>query len=381
MRKRIAFAGTRGLPASYGGFETAVDEITRRFVRAGYDCHVFCRRSHSRRMPAEDNGRRLIYVRGATSPRLETVMSAIQTGWYLVRHRREYDHVFWFNNANLPGILLTRLAGLSITVNTDGLEWRRRKWAAPFKAYYFLASWLISRVVPRLIADSTGIRDYYRKVFRRRTYLIPYGIPDPVHVPAARQAEILGRFDLEPGGYFLQITRIEPDNLPLEAARGFAGSGLAGRGFKFVVVGWREETAYALLLKNESERNPGIRVQPAVYDPAVLFTLRSNCFGYVHGNSVGGTNPALLEAMADCPRILASDVIFNREVLAGAGLYFEENSLAAVFRAAGVQPEQRDVFKKRVLWYNWEAVAGAYRNIVEGKPCEYAGAGDTGGTQ
>ena len=373
MAKRIAFAGTRGLPASYGGFETAVDEITRRFVKAGYDCDVFCRRSHSRRMPAEDNGRRLIYVRGATSPRLETVVSAIQTGWYLVRHRREYDHVFWFNNANLPGILLSLLAGLSITVNTDGLEWRRRKWAAPFKAYYFLASGLISRIVPRLIADSIGIRDYYRRVFRRDTCLIPYGIPDPVDVPASRQAEILRALDLEPGGYFLQITRLEPDNLPLEIARGFINSGLTGQGFKFAVVGWREETAYTLMLKKESERNTGVRVLPAVYDPAVLFTMRSNCFAYVHGNSVGGTNPALLEAMCDCPRILACGVVFNREVLAGAGLYFNENNLSAVFRAAVAQPDQRNVFKKRLLWYNWDAVAEAYHNIAEGKASGYAG--------
>ena len=365
MNKRIAFAGTRGLPASYGGFETAVDEITRRFVKAGYACDVFCRRSHSKQMPAEDNGRRLIYVRGADNPRLETFVSAFQTGWYLLKHRRNYDHVFWFNNANLPGILLSLLAGLPVTVNTDGLEWRRRKWAAPFKAYYFLASGLISLVVPRLIADSIGIKDYYSTIFRRETHLIPYGIPDPVDVPQARQAEILDGFGLEPGGYFLQITRFEPDNLPLEAARGFVDSGLAGQGFRFVFVGWREETPYALMLKQESEQHPALLVLPAVYDPGMLFTLRANCFAYVHGNSVGGTNPALLEAMTDCPRILAYDVVFNREVLAGAGLYFKEDNLAAVFRAAVTQPDQRNVFKKRVFWYNWDAVAGSYRNIVE----------------
>ncbi len=372
MGKRLAFAGTRGLPASYGGFETAVDHITRRLVAMGYECDVFCRCSHAARDLTVHEGRGLVHVPGHADSRMETVASAVQTGWYLWRHRRQYDHVFWFNNANFPGILIGLLAGIPTTVNTDGLEWKRRKWSFPFKAYYVLTTALISRMVPRLISDSTGIQAFYRAVFRRKTIMIPYGIPDSVPVTEPEQAEILSRFNLQPGKYFLQITRLEPDNLPLDIARGFAASGLESKGYQYVVVGLREETPYALRLKGFSERRPGIRILPAVYDAAILFALRSNCFAYVHGNSVGGTNPALLEALAACPRILAVDVSFNREVLGDAGLFFRPGDLPAVFQRALDLPDESAVLKKRARWYDWDAVADAYRNIVEGQAsCEY----------
>ena len=141
--KPVAFCGTRGVPANYGGFETAVDEISRRLASRDLNCVVFCRASSRNRMPKWHNGRRLVYVKGSRVRALDTFVSAFQTGWHLLRHRGEYGHVFWFNNANLPGILLTLLARVPTSVNTDGLEWRRAKWSPPFKAYYFLSSFLI----------------------------------------------------------------------------------------------------------------------------------------------------------------------------------------------------------------------------------------------
>jgi glycosyltransferase involved in cell wall biosynthesis len=373
VTQRIAFAGTRGVPANYGGFETAVDEITRRFVAAGYECDVFCRLSHSGEQLDQHEGRRLIYVKGATQTWLETFASAFQTGWYLLLHRRDYDHVFWFNNANFPGILLALLAGIPLTVNTDGLEWRRKKWSWPFKVYYMATSWFISRIVPRLVSDSFGIQEFYRKVFWRKTMMIPYGVPRRVEISPEEQAGILQSYNLQPGKYFLQITRFEPDNLPLEITKGFLESGLGERGYQYVAVGYRGDSPYALALHELSGRGGGVRVLPAVYDPKVLFTLRTNCFAYVHGNSVGGTNPALLEAMSTCPRILAIDVPFSREVMAGSGLYFRPDNIAAAIGQSLEQPAQCETFQKRAAWYDWDAVARAYMEIIEGLAPKYAG--------
>lgn len=369
--KRIAFAGTRGVPASYGGFETAVDEITRRFVQRGYAVDVFCRLSHSGEILDNHEGRRLVTVKGAAHRSLETFVSAFQTGWYLLRHRREYDHVFWFNNANFPGIFLTLLAGIPVTVNTDGLEWRRKKWLLPFKAYYYFTSWLLSRIVPRLISDSSGIHSFYKKTFRRDTFLIPYGIPEPPLQTISIQSEILQSYGLETGRYFLHITRIEPDNLPLEIAKGFHQSGIAKMGFKFVIVGYKEETPYAEKLKKLNNSN-GIIILPANYDQQVLYTLRNNSFCYVHGNSVGGTNPALLEAMSACPRIMAIDVIFSREVLGLYGNYFSLNNISQVFRDSVLFPDKRDELKKCVQnAYQWGAVGASYMAIVENTDSTY----------
>ncbi len=202
-KRRVAFCGTRGLPANYGGFETAVDEITKRLVATGYECDVFCRLSHSSTPVPEHEGRRLVYVQGASDPRMETFLSAFQTGWYLFLHRDEYEHVFWFNNANFPGVVLTWLAGVPFTVNTDGLEWRRRKWAFPFRVYYFAVSLLIGYLSSRLISDSTIIQAFYERRFRHRSYYIPYGVPDSPSLNPHKRKTILQRYGLDEGKYFL----------------------------------------------------------------------------------------------------------------------------------------------------------------------------------
>jgi glycosyltransferase involved in cell wall biosynthesis len=369
--KTVAFCGTRGVPANYGGFETAVDEISRRLVEKGYDCVVFCRRSSGGEMLECHEGRRLIYVKGSSSRTLDTFVSACQTGWRLLRDRRAYDHIFWFNNANLPGILLTLLARISVSVNTDGMEWRRAKWRAPFKAYYFLASFLIAWLCASLISDSKSIQSYYREVFRKETQFVPYGIPHPPTVSLERQSAILDEYGLEPGRYLLQITRFEPDNLPLESAMAFQATNLTASGLKFLLVGYQRGTPYSQQIKTMSGRD-GLVVVNAVYDPEVLAVLRVNCFCYVHGNSVGGTNPALLEAMSSCPRVLAVEGPFSREVLGDTGHFFVPDDMVAVFGDIPGYPDNLAAMRNRVnSYYQWDAVAESYIRLVEGHPADY----------
>lgn len=367
----IAFCGTRGLPANYGGFETAVDEITRRFVDHGYQCDVFCRSANREDRPSTHQGRNLVYVEGSTSRKLDTFISAIQTGLYLWKNRKRYSHVFWFNNANFPGIIMTRLAGIPMSVNTDGLEWRRAKWSWPFKLYYIFSSFVIARFCRTLISDSHAIQDYYANYFFKKTCMIPYGTPQPIEVATERTAHILDRYGLEKGKYFLQITRFEPDNLPCEAATAFQNSGLTSKGFKMVVVGYKDPTPYAQRLKS-LDNTSGVTILDAIYDPIVLHVLRHNCFCYVHGNSVGGTNPALLEAMACCPRIMAIDCAFSHEVLGDLGLYFDPTNITPTFRAAYGSRCQRNQLVERVnAHYQWDAVAGAYMCLAEGREPVY----------
>ncbi len=375
----IAFCGTRGLPANYGGFETAVDHISRRFVDHGYSCEVFCRRSSTVNEQAGDpatgaefhDGRQLTYVDGHPSRKLDTFVASIQTGCHLWRNRDRYHHVFWFNNANLPGILITALAGIPMSVNTDGLEWRRAKWSWPFKLYYWLSSFLIALVCRRLVSDSHGIQQYYRRRFFRKTNFIPYGAPPAHTVSDQRAGEILRRYGLEAGKYFLQITRIEPDNLPLAVAEAFQHSEPARQGYRMVFVGYKDATPYAQRLISHDGRS-GVRVHEAVYDPDILHVLRSRCFCYVHGNSVGGTNPALLEAMATTRRVIAIDCIFSREVLGDCGRYFDPAEIRPTLNRALEMPDQSPMMRHRVTErYDWTAVARSYMNLAEGRPADY----------
>lgn len=369
--ERIAFCGTRGLPAAYGGFETAVDEISRHCVANGIDCDVFCRNADDSPKPDMHEGRTLLYVKGSKSRTLDTFVSAFQTGWFLMKNRRRYTHVFWFNNANFPGILITWLARLPMSVNTDGLEWRRAKWSWPFKLYYVLSSFLISRICRRLISDSYAIQDYYRKHFWAKSTMIPYGTPCRLEINEVETVNILHRYELHRNRYFLQITRFEPDNLPLETLRAFRASRLVEQGYQMLLVGYKDATPYALRIR-EMDDPPSIMVAQAIYDPRILAILRANCFCYVHGNSVGGTNPALLEAMSGAPRIMAIDCEFSREVLGHLGLYFDPRNISPTFHAALQQPDRSDALAHRVAsLYQWEAVAHAYLGLARGNKTEY----------
>ena len=371
IRSTIAFAGTRGVPANYGGFETAVDEITRRIVRSGCRIEVFCRSQASHDMPGQDQGRNLVYVKGSHLSKLDTFVSSIQTGRHLWRHRRQYRYVFWFNNANLPGILMTWLARIPMAVNTDGLEWRRKKWSWPFKAYYYLATMVVTLLHSALISDSHAIQSFYRKRFGRKTSFIPYGTPSSPEPSEDRMIEILTGLNLTAGKYFLQITRIEPDNLPLKIAYGFHQAEMARRGYKLIVVGYKDATTYAQQLVAYDGRG-GIRIKNAIYDQDVLYTLRRNCYCYVHGNSVGGTNPALLEAMATCPRIVAIDCEFSREVMGGSGLYFDPEAIADTLGASLSLEDQSEIMRHRIASaYRWPDVARSYLNLAEGRPADY----------
>lgn len=359
----IAFCGTRGVPASYGGFETAVDEITRRFVDGGIACEVFCRASSATPQPEHD-GRKLQFVRGSKRRSLDTFVSAFETGFHLLRHRRDYRHAFWFNNANLPGILLTRLAGIPMSVNTDGLEWRRAKWGPLQKLYYFVSSFVIARACETLISDSRAIQDYYRSHFFKDTTFIPYGTPARLTISREREREILREWKLERGRYLLQVTRTEPDNLPVEIAEGFAASRLPDEGYTLVSIGVKDDTPYARKLR-ALDGTRGVRVCGAIYDAEVLQVLRTSCRAYVHGNSVGGTNPALLEAMSTCPRIVALDCEFSREVLAETGCLFTVPSLARDLEAVIASPDRSEDLRARVeRLYRWDAVAREYAALV-----------------
>lgn len=367
---RVAFCGTRGIPANYGGFETAVDEITLRLVQEGVDCHVFGRSEIEGKADSID-GRRIVNVKGSNSRKLDTFVSSINTGKYLFKHRKEYDFVYWFNNANLPGIILTKFARIPMAVNTDGLEWRRMKWSWPFKLYYFFSSLIICLLCRKLISDSVSIQKYYKSTFLKNTQFIPYGAPTNSQVDEEKRTNILHKYLLSGQKYFIQITRFELDNLPLKIIEGFIESELYEQGYQFILVGYRDSTPYSELLKS-LDGQKGVRILPANYNQEELSVLRENAVCYVHGNSVGGTNPALLEAMGSCKRVMAIDGPFSKEVLGSYGLLFTGERLAEQFKEVICMEEQCHGMKERLYSnYQWHAVARSYQELITSKSTNY----------
>src|SRR4051812_12316798 len=203
---RIALLGTRGVPARYGGFETAVEEVGRRLADRGHRVVVYCRtgRQDSTR-PATHLGMELVPLPAARKRAVETLSHSALSVAHLLAHRT--DAAVVFNAANAPLLPVLRAARIPVATHVDGLEWKRAKWGRGGQRYYRLAEALAVRWSDALIADARGIADYYRAEFDADTELISYGAP---LVPAA--SDRLGQLDLTPRGYHLVVARFEPEN-------------------------------------------------------------------------------------------------------------------------------------------------------------------------
>ncbi len=357
---RIALIGTRGVPARYGGFETCAEELGRRFARDGHAVDVFCRAGYYRQKARCYRGMNLIYLPYLRLKSLDTLSHSLIS--LLYASMKHYDVLLVFNPGNGPFLILPKLAGQRTVLNVDGLEWERRKWNRLGKAYHRWAARTAARLADILVADSREIQRYYLQEFRRPTEYLSYGA-DP---ESSREPGVLEKYGLTPRDYFLQITRFEPENNPWLSVQAFRQLQTSK---KLVLVGGvMYRSPYAERIA--TERSEGVRLPGFIYDPLVLRELRTNCLAYIHGNEVGGTNPALLQAMASGCLVLALDTAFNREVLGEGGLYFARDAQDLASRMKWVidhpaelgpyQIKAREIIARK---YQWEAAAQSYERL------------------
>jgi len=362
----IALIGTRGVPASYGGFETCVEEIGHRLADKGHLVTVYCRKSHFSERQDKYRGMRLVYLPSLKKKSLETLSHSLLSIFHALS--QEYDVYMVFNAANSPVLVFPRLLGKKIAINTDGLEWKRGKWGAVGKRYYKFSEWLSGKCANRIVADSRGIKDYYLKYYNYESTYIAYGA-DPQE---SSDPELLNSLGIEPGEYFLQITRFEPENNPLLTVQAFQQLSTAK---KLVLVGGVPyESNYSRLIRNTAGEK--VVLTGPIYEKALLAELWCNCYAYIHGNEVGGTNPALLQTMANGCYTIAIDVPFSRDVLADCGCYFKKDAddLSTKMRWALEHPEELAGFKqmaqKRVREeYSWEQVTSHYEKLFNDLRC------------
>jgi glycosyltransferase involved in cell wall biosynthesis len=356
---RIAMVGTRGVPARYGGFETAVEEVGRRLADRGHQVRVYCRASAGQERPAQYEGMDLVWLPAVRRRSLETLSHTALSVAHLVAHRT--DAVFVFNAANAPFLPFLRLARLPVATHVDGLEWRRSKWGPTGRRYYRMAESLAVRWSDGLIADAVGVADYYTEEFGASTRLISYGAPviDP---GSGRLAEL----DLTPGGYHLVVARFEPENHVLEMVRGFVDSPSQR---SLVVVGSAPySTAYTEQVAAAAD-DPRVRLLGGVWDPALLDQLYAGALTYLHGHSVGGTNPSLLRAIGAGTATIAWDVSFNRGVLGDAGWYVS-NPAAVAAQVEAAEADLAEVARRaeasaaRAGDYDWDDVADGYERLA-----------------
>jgi glycosyltransferase involved in cell wall biosynthesis len=359
---RFAILGTRGIPAAYGGFETFAEQLATRLVKLGIDVTVYCE-GDGRNAPHEFRGIQLRYVPTKLRGPLTTIAFDVSCLWDA---RKDFDIVYMLGYGAAPFMFIPRLFGTIVWLNVDGIEWRRAKWGGTAKTYFRIMEYFSTKTANRIIADAEAIQAHFRLRHgdKFKCSVIPYGAPIVENRIARDQ---LGDFGIEPGQYYLVVCRLEPENHVYEIIRGYLQ---ANPSLPLVIVGNHQvETAYTKQLVSLSSEK--VRFVGAIFDQAKLEAIRVSCRAYIHGHSVGGTNPSLLEAMGCGNAVIAHDNVFNREVLGTAGTYFRSSvELAAVLSEFEVlSADQLATFriaaKERILnRYDWNGIVSQYFDLI-----------------
>ncbi|MBN9444785.1 DUF1972 domain-containing protein [Bosea sp. (in: a-proteobacteria)] len=356
----LLILGTRGIPAAHGGFETFAEKLALFLAGRGWRVGVYCQEevpAVTRRFRSETwRGIELIHTQVASSgPR-----ATLEFDWHCVRdaaRRQAVSLVLGYNGAVFLPYL--RLAGRKILTNMDGIEWRRPKWSLPVRGWFWANEWIAAWSSNRLVADHPVIGDHLAtRRPRSATAVIPYG-GEPVESAPEAPLAALG---LDSGRYLVSIARIEPDNSILSLVESFSRK---PRGRKLVVLGtFSEANAYHRQVK--SAAGPEVIMPGAIYDAEIVQALRFHARGYMHGHTVGGTNPSLVEALWAGNPVIAHDNPYNRWTAGAAGLFFNDDSsceaaienllgddaLAARLKAAALARAQKA--------FTWQTVLEAY---------------------
>lgn len=322
MRKpmRISIHGARGVPAQWGGWDTIVSELAPRLVRAGHEVTLFTMpRFTGAQVDHEYRGVRIIRLPTLYGKFTETLIHELLGSLVsLVRPRQDVHYVLGCRTA--WAYLPHRLLGRRVVFNTDGLDWQRRKWGPIARAYLKVNYWLARGIASHLVSDSRELQALYRKHYGADSaFLVNGGHVHDVR-DEARHREILAGYGVEPGGYYLQVCRIEPENNPAVVVREYVASDASVP--LLVVGGANYQSTYLDALKAIGD--PRVRLLGPIYEPDRIEALFLGARAYIHGHEVGGTNPSLVTAMGCGRLVLANDVRFNREVLAGTGLLWNK---------------------------------------------------------
>lgn len=363
MSHNFAIVGSRGFPSTYGGYETLVRYLARHMVREGHDVTVYCRAREERRRVWITEGVRCIATPGRDTKSLSTLtfgLTSITDASF-----RRYDAALVLNIANGFWIPALRAARIPFAVNTDGIEWERAKWNAAGKAAFKAGARMTAKTAPALVCDSEAIGDIWRDLFGRESVFIPYG---------GEILEDLGRDRMDAIGidsdpYLLVVARLAPENnveLTLDALDEMGDDAPPA-----VIVGSANfDSPIETRLKRMSEIKR-VRWLGHVDDQRLLMQLWNNCAVYVHGHSVGGTNPALLQALGAGAPTIALDTVFNREVVRHEDQLFGPNTqslrqrindaISSEERRQTMRARGRETIRER---YTWDDVCRRYTELL-----------------
>jgi glycosyltransferase involved in cell wall biosynthesis len=359
---RIAIVGSRGIPARYGGFETCAEQVSRRLADAGHEVTVYCMRRYVGPASESPPGVRRVFIPTIHHKGLEKPLFT----WLSLVHAATNgaDVVLALGISAGPMTLLPRALGKAVVTNIDGLEWQRAKWGALACGVLRLFEASAVRLSSAVVSDASAIWSYCVARYGRRPCLIPYG----AEVAPSSGGETLGRLGLVPRRYLLVVGRLEPESHVDVVIRAHARVPDAPA---LVVVG---DAPYAddYIARLKRMAGGGVVFAGYVYGSGYR-ELQSNAYAYVSATDVGGTHPALLEAMAYGNCVIVSDIAEHREIVGDAGLLFsahQPDDLADKLHWVTHNPAQARALGERARGrarerYSWDAVAADYARLFE----------------
>ena len=359
---KIAILGTRGIPNHYGGFEQCAEYLSVGLVERGHQVSVYSPDFHSYK---EDTYKGVKIIR---KPGLKSFLGMSASNFI-------YDYICFKDAVNKDfdiilelglitsalSVILCRHKNKLIVTNLDGLEWKRSKWNNIVQKITKALEKYGVKYSDYLIADNLGIQDYIRNQYNRNSEFIPYG----AFKPTIPNPNCLKEYGLEPSNYILTIARLEPENNLEMMFDGYISSGIK---YPYFIIG-NHLTSYGNFLKDKYS-NSNIIFLGGIFNKNQLDNIRYYSKYYLHGHSVGGTNPALIEAMSASAFILVHDNQFNKSVVNQNAYYFNSsNTLSDLLNNKDILKVKNEFVKNNInkidKVYRWPIVVHQYESYFK----------------
>jgi glycosyltransferase involved in cell wall biosynthesis len=363
---RAALLGTRGVPAKYGAFEFAADRIATIGGKGSVEWTIYCPSSPD--LPDRHGNAELVGIPHGTGTSA-SLWYDLRCLWHACR--RDFDVIFMLGYGAGLGLLLPRLFGKKVITNTNGFEYKRGKWPWYAKLYFRYAEAAAALVSSSLISDSVHVVAYYKKRYGKESTFVAYGTDVPtdgaLEVSKPHFEKFLTEHGLERRGYHVVVMRMEPEN----SIGAIVDAGLQGKHAMPILLIGPSTPFFEKITEGIPSDSKRVIVAGPIYDRGLLFLLRKNACSYLHGHTVGGINPTILEALSTGTPVIARETLFNCEVLEDAGLYFNTSKelTEQIGKLEGSDPAQWEaraqmVADKQRAAFTWDSVVSEYEDLA-----------------
>lgn len=353
--KKVAIISIQGVPARYGGFESLVENLIGENCSKEVEYTVYC---SSKAMPE-----RLDTYKNAKLKYIPLNANGWQSVFYdtisLIQSIRGYDSILILGISAPIFWLYKKICKSKLIVNVDGLSQFRDKYNKFTQTYIALLKKNVVKRADVIVSDNKGIQDFVKDTYGKDSHLIAYGGDHVLrNMSDAEQTTILEKYGLNKDSYAVSVCRIEPENNCHVVLEGFAKNGMP-----LAYIGNWERSEYGRTLKEEYSKYSNIHILDPIYDLDILYALRNNAKVYIHGHSVGGTNPSLVEAMFFAKPIIAYDVVYNRETTNNQASYFNNaNQLDLLLKDVSAESGSQ-MLKFAEANYTWKHIAKLYESL------------------